>query len=79
MSFSLGFFFLQAAYQENRGFMVTTVPGRFVAAVVFGFHWGKWSQVAVYEAVWGVVSSAAFLWWWDLGCYLEMASEGSIF
>ena len=61
-SFSLGFFFLQVAYQSNRGFMVAAVPMRFFAAAVFGFHGGKWGNVAVYEATWGLVSIGALLW-----------------
>lgn len=61
-SFSLGFFFLQVAYQGNRDFMVTAVPMRFLAAGVFAYHGGKWGNVALYEATWGLVSIGALMW-----------------
>jgi hypothetical protein len=61
-SFSLGFIFLQVAYQRNRDFMVTAVPMRFVAAIVFYCHGGRWRNVAWYEAGWGVLSILSLLW-----------------
>lgn len=61
-SFSLGLFFLQVAYQGNRDIMVAAVPMRFMAAIIFYYHGGKWRNVAWYEAGWGLVSIASLLW-----------------
>ena len=61
-SFSLGAFLLHVAYQRNRDLMITAVPMRFMAAIVFYCHGGKWRNVALYEASWGAFSIASLLW-----------------
>jgi hypothetical protein len=61
-SFSLGFFFLQVAYQSDSDLMKTAVPMRFFAALVFYCHGGAWKNVACYEAGWGIISIGSLLW-----------------
>ncbi|OOF98717.1 hypothetical protein ASPCADRAFT_204472 [Aspergillus carbonarius ITEM 5010] len=54
-SLTLGTFYAIAAYQNNIPLMVATIPGRFLAAVVF-YRTGEaaWRQVAPFELVMGV-------------------------
>jgi hypothetical protein len=61
-SLSLGTIFAIATYQRNMPIMLASLPGRFVAAVIFYRNGGAWRQVAIYEASMGLITGAALLW-----------------
>jgi hypothetical protein len=61
-SLALGTFYSIAAYQRNIPIMAASLPGRFIAALIFYRNGGAWGKVAVWEAFMGVVTGASLVW-----------------
>ncbi|KAE8361119.1 hypothetical protein BDV27DRAFT_31766 [Aspergillus caelatus] len=63
-SLTLGTYYAIAAYQNNIPLMVATIPGWFLAAVVF-YRTGEaaWRRVAPVEAVMGLGTALGLLFW----------------
>lgn len=62
-SLSLGAFYAIASWQNNVPLMITAVPGRLLAMVVFYRSGGGWRGVAPFEGVMGVLTAVGL--WWD--------------
>ncbi|KKK15820.1 hypothetical protein ARAM_006684 [Aspergillus rambellii] len=63
-SLSLGAFYAVASFQNNIPMMVTTVPGRLLAAFIFHRNGGPWRSVAPFEGLMGLITAAAVYWGW---------------
>jgi hypothetical protein len=55
--------------------MVTSLPGRFIGALVFYRNGGTWGKLAVWEASMAVLSGAALVW--ELYLYVEGSGRGT--
>ncbi|PYH98554.1 hypothetical protein BO71DRAFT_344715 [Aspergillus ellipticus CBS 707.79] len=64
-SLALGTAYAIASYQNNLPFMLASIPGRLIAAAVFGSSdEALWSRVAPFEALMGCVTAASVWWEW---------------
>jgi len=58
---SLGFHYLQAVYQGNRGFMKLSVAGRVMAVGTFWQYRDLFRITILYEAVMGLLTAACLV------------------
>lgn len=61
-STAMGFYYLLAAYQENRAFFVATVPMRLLTTAVFAGLGGSWRVPAVWEGSGALITLVALVW-----------------